>query len=173
MLSAIVQKLSGQKVIDYLRPRLFGPLEIRGMTWETCPRGINTGGWGLAVQTEALAKFGQFYLQKGAWHGQQLLPVAWVEEATTLQDSTARRQRRGFGKAEKNQRWHQGYCYQFWRCRHNAYRGDGAFGQFAIVMPDQDAVVVMTTESPSMKDDMDMVWDYLLPAINDSALPAD
>ncbi len=67
MLSAIVQKISGQKVIDYLRPRLFAPLQIHGMTWETCPRGINTGGWGLAVQTEALAKFGQFYLQKGAW----------------------------------------------------------------------------------------------------------
>jgi len=84
MLSAIVQKLTGQKLIDYLGPRLFEPLDIQRMTWETCPRGINTGGWGLSVQTECLAKFGQFYLQKGVWNGRQILPQAWIDEATTF-----------------------------------------------------------------------------------------
>jgi hypothetical protein len=112
-------------------------------------------------------------LQKGAWHGRQLLPVAWVEEATSFKIQQPAGKGEDLEQQKKTSPWHQGYCYQFWRCRHNAYRGDGAFGQFAIVMPDQDAVVVMTTESPSMKDDMDMVWDYLLPAIHDSALPAD
>jgi CubicO group peptidase (beta-lactamase class C family) len=173
MLSAIVQAVSGQKVIDYLRPRLFAPLEIRGMTWETCPRGINTGGWGLAVQTEALAKFGQFYLQKGAWRGRQILPVAWVQEATTFKIQQPAGKGEDLEKLKKTSEWHQGYCYQFWRCRHNAFRGDGAFGQFTIVMPDHDAVIVITSESPSMPDDMNMVWNHLLPAIQDSALPAD
>jgi CubicO group peptidase (beta-lactamase class C family) len=173
MLSAIVQKVSGQKVIDYLRPRLFAPLNIRGMTWETCPRGINTGGWGLAVQTEALAKFGQFYLQQGAWGHHQLLPAAWVHEATTFKIQQPAGKGENLEELKRNSAWHQGYCYQFWRCRHNAFRGDGAFGQFSIIMPDQEAVVVITSESASMADDMNMVWDYVLPAIKDTALPAD
>ena len=84
MLSAIVQQVTGQKILDYLQPRLFEPLGIQGATWETCPRGINVGGWGLSIQTEGLAKFGQLYLQKGVWQGRQLLPAQWVEEATTF-----------------------------------------------------------------------------------------
>jgi CubicO group peptidase (beta-lactamase class C family) len=173
MLSAIVQKVSGQKVIDYLRPRLFTPLGIRGMTWETCPRGINTGGWGLAVQTEALAKFGQFYLQKGAWQGRQILPAAWIHEATTFKIQQPAGKGEDLEKLKKTSEWHLGYCYQFWRCRHNAFRGDGAFGQFMIVMPDQETVVAITSESASMPDDMNLVWDHLLPALKDTVLPAD
>ncbi len=95
MLSAIVQKVTGQKVIDYLRPRLFQPLEIEGMTWETCPRGINTGGWGLSVHTESLAKFGQFYLQNGVWNGRQVLAAALDRRSDHFQDpATGRRQER-------------------------------------------------------------------------------
>ncbi len=169
MLSAIVQKVTGQKVIDYLTPRLFRPLGIEGMTWETCPRGINTGGWGLKVTTESLAKFGQLYLQRGVWNGRQLLPAAWVEEATTFK---IQQPAPDLERKKKESDWHQGYCYQFWRCRHNAFRGDGAFGQFTIVMPDQDAVVVITSESPSLQGEVDLVWEHLLPALKEKALPA-
>jgi CubicO group peptidase (beta-lactamase class C family) len=105
MLSAIVQKLTGQKVIDYLRPRLFQPLAIEGMTWETCPRGINTGGWGLAIQTEGLAKFGQLYLQKGAWNGKQILPVTWIEEATTFKIQQPAAPGQDLEDARKNGEW--------------------------------------------------------------------
>jgi CubicO group peptidase (beta-lactamase class C family) len=84
MLSAIIQKVTGEKVIDYLKPRLFDPLAIEGMDWETDPQGINCGGWGLRVRTEDLAKFGQLFLQKGKWNGKQILPSSWIEEATTL-----------------------------------------------------------------------------------------
>ncbi len=168
MLSAIVQKLSGQKVLDYLTPRLFEPLEITGMTWETCPRGINTGGWGLSIQTEGLAKFGQLYLQKGVWKGKQVLPPAWVEEATTFK---IQQPSPDLERAKRESDWHQGYCYQFWRCRHNAFRGDGAFGQFTIVMPEQDAVVVITSESPSMQGELDLVWEHILPALEAHPLP--
>lgn len=169
MLSAIVQKVTGQKVMDYLRPRLFEPLQIEGMTWETCPRGINTGGWGLSIRTEGLAKFGQLYLQKGLWNGRQVLPAAWVEEATTfkIQQPGA-----DLEKQKRESDWHQGYCYQFWRCRHNAFRGDGAFGQYTIVMPEQDAVIAITSESPSMQGELDLVWQHLLAAMASDPLPA-
>jgi hypothetical protein len=173
MLSAIVQKISGQKVIDYLRPRLFKPLGIEGMTWETCPRGINTGGWGLSVQTGSLAKFGQFYLQKGVWDGRQVLPAAWIEEATTFKIQQPAAKGADLEKVKLTSDWHQGYCYQFWRCRHNAFRGDGAFGQFDIVMPEQKAVVAITCETSDMQGELNMVWDFLLPSMKDHPLPAD
>lgn len=167
MLSAIVQKVTGLKVIDFLTPRLFEPLEIRGMTWETCPRGINTGGWGLSVPTEGLAKFGQLYLQRGTWNGRTLLPAEWVEEATTFK---IQQPGQDLEKLKRESDWHQGYCYQFWRCRHNGFRGDGAFGQFDIVLPEEQTVIAITSESPNMQGELDLVWQYLLPAIESSAL---
>jgi CubicO group peptidase (beta-lactamase class C family) len=171
MLSAIVQKLTGQTVLEYLKPRLYEPLGIEGMTWETCPRGINTGGWGLNIRTEGLAKFGQLYLQKGQWNGRQVIPAKWVEEATTfkIQQPGASTPARA---KEKND-WLQGYCYQFWRCQNNAFRGDGAFGQFTIVMPEKDAVIAITSESSSMQGELDLVWEHLLLAMKDQSLPAD
>ena len=173
MVSAIVQKVTGQKLIDYLQPRLFEPLDVRGMTWETCPRGINTGGWGLALRTEHVAKFGQFNLQNGVWNGRQILPAAWVREATTFKIQQPAAKGADLEKLKMNSDWHQGYCYQFWRCRHNAFRGDGAFGQFMIVMPDQQAVIAITSQSADMQGELNLVWDHLLPGIKETALPAD
>jgi CubicO group peptidase (beta-lactamase class C family) len=169
MLSAIVQKITGQKIIDYLTPRLFEPLVITGIDWEVDPRGINTGGWGLRLKTEDMAKFGQLYLQKGNWQGRQVLPAEWIEEATTAKIDQAP----DAPQARKDSSdWMQGYCYQFWRCRHNAFRADGAFGQFIIIMPDQDAVVAITAETSDMQSELNLVWEYLLPAIQDEELPA-
>ncbi len=83
MISAIIQKVTGTTVQEYLRPRLFAPLGIRAdVPWENCPRGINTGGWGLSLRTEDIARFGQLYLQDGVWNGQRLLPEGWVTERT-------------------------------------------------------------------------------------------
>ncbi len=171
MCSAIVQKLTGQPILDYLKPRLFHPLGIDGATWETCPRGINTGGWGLSIQTEGLAKFGQLYLQKGVWHGRHILPAKWVEEATTFKIQQPSPASPGRPNAQND--WVQGYCYQFWRGQHNAYRGDGAFGQYTLVLPDQDAVIAMTGESNDMQGELDLVWEHLFPALKAKPLPAD
>ena len=85
LLSAIVQKATGQRLLDYLTPRLFAPLGIEGATWERCPRGVDTGGWGLSLRTEDIAKFGQLLLAKGRWEGRQLIAESWVEEATKAQ----------------------------------------------------------------------------------------
>jgi len=162
MLSAIVQKVTGEKVIDYLTPRLFKPLGIEGIDWETDPKGINVGGWGLRLKTEDIAKMGLLFLQKGKWQGKQIIPAAWVEEATTYKIDNAP----GMSQERKDSSdWRQGYCYQFWRCRNNEYRGDGAFGQYMIVMPEQDAVIAITSETPNMQDELNLVWQYLLPAM--------
>jgi CubicO group peptidase (beta-lactamase class C family) len=167
MLSAIVQKVTGEMVIDYLKPRLFEPLGIEGMNWEISPDGYNTGGWGLLLKTEDMAKFGQLYLQKGVWNDKQVIPSDWVEEATTFKIDQAP----DAPQSEKDSSdWKQGYCYQFWRSRNNSYRADGAFGQFIIIMPDQDAVIAITSESPDMQDEINMVWKYLLPAMKDEPL---
>ncbi len=162
MLSAIVQKVTGEKVIDFLKPRLFEPLTIEGMDWEVDPRGINTGGWGLRLKTEDMAKFGQLFLQKGKWNGNQVLPAAWIEEATT----TKIYQAPDAPQSKKDSSdWMQGYCYQMWRCRHNGFRADGAYGQYIIVLPEKDAVIAITAETPDMQDEINLVWEYLLPSI--------
>lgn len=162
MCSAIVQKVTSQNILDYLTPRLFEPLGITGMRWENCPRGIATGGWGLSIQTEGLAKFGQLLLQKGVWQGRQLLPAAWIEEATRFHIQQPGGDKPDRPKAKND--WLQGYGYQFWRCQGTAFRGDGAFGQFTIVLPEQDAVIVMTSENKNMQGQLDLVWKHLLPA---------
>jgi CubicO group peptidase (beta-lactamase class C family) len=171
MLSAIVQKVTGQKVIDYLTPRFFEPLAIEGMDWETDAYGINTGGWGLRLKTEDLAKFGQFYLQKGKWNGKQLLPKKWIEEATSLK--RYQRPEMTQSKRDSSRDDVQGYCYQFWRAHHNSYMANGANGQFVLIIPDKDAVVIFTAESPDMFGELDMVWKYLYPGIKDKTLPLD
>ncbi len=164
MLSAIVQKVTGMTVLDYLRPRLFEPLGIENPTWGTSPQGVSLGGYGLSVRTEDIARFGQLYLQKGEWRGHRLIPASWIEAATARQTSNG---------SDPKSDWDQGYGYQFWRCRHNAYRGDGAFGQFCIVMPEQDAVVAITSGGRNMQAVMNLVWEKLLPAMKASPLPAD
>lgn len=162
MLSAIVQKMTGQTLLDYLRPRLFDPLGIENPTWESCPRGINVGGWGLSIPTDAIARFGQLYLQQGRWGERQLVPAAWVAAATARQAPNGE---------DPESDWSQGYGYQFWRCRHNVYRGDGAFGQFCIVMPDQDAVLAITSGTANMQAVLNLVWEHLLPAMGRASLP--
>ncbi|HXD78510.1 MAG TPA: serine hydrolase [Puia sp.] len=170
MLAAIVQKVTGETVLDYLRPRLFEPLGITGEDWETSPQGVNTGGWGLRLKTEDMAKFGQLYMQGGIWNGKQILPAAWIKEATTtkiLQDPGAPQSKKDSSD------WLQGYCYQMWRCRHNGVRADGAFGQFIIMLPDEDAVVAITAETSDMQEEINLVWDYLLPALHRGTLAPD
>jgi CubicO group peptidase (beta-lactamase class C family) len=168
-LSAIVTKVTGQTVLDYLTPRLFRPLGITDVDWEVDPQGRNTGGWGLRIRTEDMAKFGQLYLLRGRWNGRQVLPPSWVEEATTASILQAPEVPDSIRQTSD---WLQGYGYQFWRCRHNAFRADGAFGQFIIVMPDQDAVVVITSESADMQGEANLVWDHLLPGMQQGPLPA-
>ena len=166
MLSAIVQKVTGIPLKAYLTPRLFEPLGIEPAKWETDPSGINTGGWGLSLKTEDIARFGQMYLQKGLWQGQRILVEDWVEMATSKQV------RNDLVEGTPID-WQQGYGFQFWRCQHNAYRGDGAFGQYCIVMPDQDAVLAITSGVGDMQAVLNLVWKHILPGMGATVLPED
>jgi hypothetical protein len=165
MLSAIITKLTGQSLFDYLTPRLFDPLGITQPVWETDPQGINIGGSGLHIRTEDFARLAQLYLQQGAWNGVHILSPGWVAEATAVHSDNS--------NTQTNPDWSVGYGYQFWRCRHNAFRGDGAFGQFCLVLPEQDAVLAMTAGLQDMQAVLDKVWEHLLPAFEPAPLPAD
>ncbi|RHJ87779.1 ChbG/HpnK family deacetylase [Parabacteroides sp. AM08-6] len=167
MLSAIIQKVTGQKVIDYLSPRLFRPLGITGAYWQESPQGINCGGWGLFLKTEDLAKMGQFFLQKGEWNGKQLLPVSWIDEATTSKIASYPSGTRpeNLKMKPKDSDWLQGYGYQMWRCRHNGVRADGADGQYIIILPEKDAVIVATAHIGDMQAELNLIWKHLLPCL--------
>ena len=170
MLSAITQKLCGEKILDFLTPRLWEPLHIEVPQWEESPQGINTGGWGLYLKTEDMAKFGQLFLQKGKWNGEQLISEKWVAEASKYQvpsvpsgtrpDNAAER-----GLTPENSTFMLGYGYQMWMCPEGAYRADGARGQYIIVYPDADAVIAITANSSNLQAEQDLVYKYLFPAL--------
>lgn len=167
-LSAIVTKVTGQTVLDYLKPRLFEPLGIEDPQWDVSPEGNSLGGYGLKLCTEDIAKFGQLYLQKGMWNGKQLVPKAWVEQATSKQVPNDKE-----SHAKMGGDWTQGYGFQFWQCTHHAFRGDGANGQFCVVIPDKDVVIAITAQTGDMQAELNVVWDKLYPALGDQPLPED
>ncbi len=162
MLAAIVQKVTGKTAHDYLRPRLFEPLGISGETWTTNPDGINMGASHLRLKTEDLARFGQFMLQQGRWNGKQLLSRDWIAAATSKQIES--------GKNDSS--WGFGYGYQFWLNPPGGFRADGAFGQYVMVFPDKDAVVVITSESVGKEVTMKTVWDTMYPEFVGQTVPA-
>lgn len=167
-LSAIVTKATGKTVLDYLRPRLFEPLGIENPRWDASAEGYSLGGYGLWLCTEDVAKFGQLYLQKGKWKDKQRIPEKWVEEATRKQVENAEASHSKLGID-----WTQGYGFQFWRCTHDAFRGDGAGGQLCVVIPDKDVAIAITASSGDFQGEMNAIWNNLHPAFEDKALPED
>ena len=162
-LSAIIQRVSGQSLIGFLRPRLLEPLEISTHGWFTDRFGRQLGFSGLHVPTSAIAALGQLYLDRGRWRGVQLLPPGWADEASRMHIPTPH---------EEKPDWKQGYGFQFWRGRHG-YRGDGAYGQYMVILPEADAVVAITSQSPDMQGVLDALWSHLLPAFTEADdLPA-
>lgn len=164
MAGVILQKATGEKIPDYLKRKLFDPLQIPSPYWETSPQGIAKGGSGLFLRTEDMAKLGQLYLQKGRWNGKDLLPASWIEKASSKQISN---------KGNSNIDWSVGYGFQFWRCSHNSFRADGAFCQFIVVVPDKDLVIASTADYNNYQQVLNYYWDILLPSIQDQALPED
>jgi Beta-lactamase class C and other penicillin binding proteins len=164
-LAAIVQKVSGRTLIDYLRPRLLDPLGIGPVGWQEYPPGRNVGFTGLFATTDAVARLGQLNLQRGMWRGERILPAGWVDQATVAQVATTVPFPVEAGEAPDNPDWQQGYGFQFWMARHG-YRGDGAFGQFMLVLPEHDAVVAITGQTENMQETLDLAWQHLLPAFS-------
>ena len=160
-LAAIVQRLTGEALEDYLRPRLLEPLGIAVRPWLKSEEGVNNGGWGMHLTTRELARFGQLYLQGGIWQGCRILPVAWVNEATGNRVES-------WGNAGTPD-WSAGYGYQFWQGRHGSYRADGLLGQFCLVLPKLDALVVTTAGTLTTQRILDLAWEKLLPALGETA----
>lgn len=156
LLSAIVQKVTGMTVLDYLKLKIFHPMNITEVAWEISPEGINTGGWGIYIQSESLAKFGQLLLNRGKWEGKQLVPASWVEQMMSKQMETGG----------------DGYGYQMWLCEYpGAVRIDGALGQYVLIIPDKDMVVVITECTLiDGRTQRRLVWKRLLPEVGDTPL---
>ena len=157
-LGAIVERQTGLSLTEYLRPRLFDPIGIGEVGWQHVA-GHDMAFSGLHAPTEAIARLGQLYLQRGRWGDRQLVPEAWVDAATSIQVENPN---------EPNPDWSRGYGFQFWKSRHG-FRGDGAFGQFCLVLPEQDAVIVTTAQTLDMQGILDAVWRHLLPALGADA----
>ena len=170
VLAAIVEKKSGMKMMDYLKVKMFDKIGIE-KAWTTfSPQGIPCGGWGMNMTTRELARFGQLYLQKGWWNGENLISPLWVTLATT-RHTWSGWQYVGAQKLGAGNDWEQGYGFQFWRCTHGAYRADGAAGQLTVVMPEQDMVVSVHAGLDDMQKELDLIWTHLLPAVKDAPLP--
>lgn len=157
VLSALITRVSGLTLEEYLAPRLFEPLQIANPPWQTNAAGVSLGASGLRLTTAELARFGQLLLQQGRYDGEQVLPIGWVEEATAAQVATDR---------EREADWKLGYGYQFWRSRHDSFRADGAYGQFCLVVPSAGLVVAITSGSLTTAPIVSAVWDELLPHAN-------
>ncbi len=170
MLSAILQKVTGEKLVDYLDTRLFQPLHIDKPKWEESPQGINVGGWGLYIKTEDMAKFGQLFLQEGEWNGKQLVSKEWVAEASKYQvpsvpAGTRPDEIEKKGLTPENCTFLLGYGYQMWICPQGAYRADGARGQYIMILPDADAVIAVTADTDNLQAEQNMIYKHLFPAL--------
>ncbi|HZG85986.1 serine hydrolase [Paenibacillus sp.] len=168
-LCAILQKVADCTVHEYLEPRLFGPIGMRDVEWETCPMGINKGGSGIRCTTEDMARFGQLYLQEGRWNGIQVLPEGWVRQSTRRIVDTS--------NANMLLEGRRGYGYCFWMARAQSYCAFGAGGQFILVIPGKDAVFVTTANTMLNRDEhqliLDCFWANLYPSMPDGALAYD
>ena len=161
MLSAIVQRVTGRTMLDYLNQKLFAPMHITQVDSEMSPDGINTGGWGLRVQAETMAKLGLLLMNKGNWEGHQLVSANYVEQACSpliyYKDK-----KENDSPTDGN----QGYGFQVWQCKWpGAIRADGAFGQYSVVVPQEELVVVILGVIPNGHPELACIWNQLMPGI--------
>lgn len=164
LLSLLVTRTSGMDLMEYLTPRFFAPLGIPTPYAQREKNGVCSGQGGVFLSVEELAAVGQFYLQKGMWEGKQLLPAQWISDATAKHLPT---------KSEVGEDWSQGYCWQFWRGRHNTFRFCGAFGQMCVCMPDLDALFVIESgvDVDCMHAVLDVFYDTIIGNMASAALP--
>lgn len=164
MLSAILTKVTGIPVSEYLKSRLFEPLGMEEYYWESLCDGTNGGGYGFNIRLEDYAKLGQLLLNKGKWQGKQLISKEWVELLSAKQADTSKEPWTTPDRLS-------GYGFQFWKCRiPNVFRADGARGQFCIVLPDYDAVIVTMAAHEELYDILEPIWEHLVPALAETSI---
>lgn len=165
MLSAILTRVTGQTLLEYLKDRLFDPLGITDQDWDGIA-GVNTGGWGCKLSVSDMAKIGQLLLMEGKWQGKQLMGADWIREMRKCHIDTA---------AENVYAdWQQGYGYQMWQCsRNGCFRADGAFGQYILVCPPKNLVAVIWSEDAFSQDMLNIFWEELYDKVKDSVYGID
>ena len=152
----ILQRRAGKRLVDVLRPRVLDPIGAGDLRWRQLA-GIDMGFSGVFTNLDTVARLGQLHLDDGMWNGNRVLPEGWVEVASSVQTPN--------GDWDQID-WQQGYGFQFWMSRHG-YRGDGAFGQFMVILPEHDAVIAMFSCTGDMQAVLDAMWEHLLPALGD------
>lgn len=157
MLSEIISRVTHQPMFEYLKKELFGQLHIEDVMWEYHGN-VNTGAWGVLIAPEDLAKLGMLYLHKGIFEEQRILPEKWVQDASAHQIDT------GFSNPAG---WSQGYGYQIWKNNETSFRMDGAFGQYCMVFPKEDMIVVTTAEECNAARMFPLIEKYLLKELSD------
>lgn len=166
LVSAILKIKTGVSLMEYLKPRLFDKLGMDDIPCYTLPDGTDMGGAGSRMTTEDMARFIQFVANRGTWDGERLLEESWFDLACTPQVDCS--------PASDLIDWKQGYGFQYWMCvPKGVFRADGAFGQFGIVCPKEDVVVIITSSSSNTYDVLTTVWEELLPCFHDDPLPED
>lgn len=164
VLCAMINKLTGQTVTEFLTPRLYEPLGMNVPYWETCPSGIETGGWGIFFTLEDLGKYTLCYQQKGMYNGKQIIPRQWAETSVSKVTDSVNDTEDGT----------KGYGYCFWRCSYeHAYRADGMFSQFGIVFEDKDAALCTMAGNIDEQQTRDCIWRHFPKAFDDEAKPED
>jgi len=166
MLSAIVQRVTGRTMLEYLQEKLFAPMHITVADSEMSPDGICTGGWGLRVQAETMAKLGLLLLHNGNWKGQQLVSADYIRQACSPLIYY-----KGRKETDAPTDGNQGYGFQIWRCKWpGAVRADGAFGQYSVVVPQEDLVVVILGMIPNGHPELACIWNQLMPGMKNASL---
>lgn len=155
-LATIVQRLTGERLSEYLRPRVLDPIGVGDLRWAQIRPGQEMGFSGVYTNLDAIARLGQLYLDDGVWDDRRLLPEGWVADASSIHITNAQREEPD---------WQQGYGFQLWMSQHG-YRGDGAFGQYMLVLPEHDAVVAMFSCTEQMQAVLDLAWEHLVPAFD-------
>lgn len=174
MICDILYQLTHEDLVDYIMPRILEPMHINRIDWEHSPKGICAGGWGAKLCAEDMAKMGQLMLQQGKWDGKQLVSEEWMKMMTSkLVDSAPNiimtKTNPAMAKPYPGEMHSEGYGFFVWRGPRNSYRAEGVGGQFVIVLPDYDAVLVLACNTTLTNDIFDkVVWPYLLPVLEKS-----
>jgi CubicO group peptidase (beta-lactamase class C family) len=157
MLSAIIQKRTGRNLLEFAREHLFEPLGIQNHPWQAGPGDLTTGGWGLSLTPRDMMKFGLLYLHRGRWGDRQLVPAQWVDRSAQLQ----------VNNGPPNSAWNVGYGYQFWLNPWGGYRAEGYAGQYIVILPEDDAVLVITAGYADHGPSIRLIEDHLVRALAD------
>ena len=162
MLSEIISRVTRKSMFEYMKEKVFEPLDIVDVSWDVHGK-VNTGAWGVLIAPRDLCKLGLLYLNKGVWEGKRILSEEYIEEATKPLIST-----RGEHKLEERiDGWSRNYGFSFWQNNANSFRADGAFGQLCMIFPKEDMVIVTTAEEENSGRIMSLIEKYILAPLSD------